>query len=191
MQSWTSLSFLTRVQTWAANHFWSCIEHLGIGYLSFAYSYSPHSQHKWNLWTCKLNGVNMVTSENFCNSSSHLFLSCEGFWGTTDDFTTSFLHFSCSPLPSWTWRTPGLSIPWCCLPTSSSVCLVFFPFHCALQGGFGQTWWIWWMGDMSILLQFASLYDGQVFMWSDCRLDLGTDFLMVTWSLYEMRSILQ
>ena len=33
----------------------------------------------------------------------------------------------CSPLPSGTCRTPGLSIPWCCLPTSSSVCLVFFP----------------------------------------------------------------
>ena len=32
----------------------------------------------------------------------------------------------CSPLPSGTWRTPGLSIPWCCFPTSSSVCLVFF-----------------------------------------------------------------
>ena len=30
----------------------------------------------------------------------------------------------CSPLPSGTWRTPGLSIPWCCLPTSYSVCLV-------------------------------------------------------------------
>ena len=26
------------------------------------------------------------------------------------------------------------------------------PFHCALQGGFGQTWWL---GDMSIPLQFA------------------------------------
>ena len=25
--------------------------------------------------------------------------------------------FPCSPLPSGTWRTPGLSIPWCCLPT--------------------------------------------------------------------------
>ena len=35
--------------------------------------------------------------------------------------------FPCSPLPSRTWQTPGLSIPWCCLPTSSSVCLVFFP----------------------------------------------------------------
>ena len=32
----------------------------------------------------------------------------------------------CSPLPSGTWRTPGLSIPWCCLPTFSSVRLVFF-----------------------------------------------------------------
>ena len=35
--------------------------------------------------------------------------------------------FPCSPLPSWTWQTPGLSIPWCCLPTSSYVSLVFFP----------------------------------------------------------------
>ena len=35
--------------------------------------------------------------------------------------------FPCSPLPSGTWRTPGLSIPWCCLSTFPSVCLVFFP----------------------------------------------------------------
>ena len=35
------------------------------------------------------------------------------------------------------------------------------------------------MGDMTIPLQFASLYDGQeVFVWSDCLLDLGTDFLV-------------
>ena len=34
--------------------------------------------------------------------------------------------FLCSPLPSGTWWNPGLSIPWY-LPTSSSVCLVFFP----------------------------------------------------------------
>ena len=50
------------------------------------------------------------------------------------------------------------------------------PFHCALQNGSGQTWWT---GDMSISLQFAFLYDGQeVFVWSDCLLDLGTDFLV-------------
>ena len=48
---------------------------------------------------------------------------------------------------------------------------------------------------MTIPLQFASLYDGQqVFVWSDCLLDLGTDYLlgnMVSWSLYGMRSILR
>ena len=42
----------------------------------------------------------------------------------------------CSPLPSGTWKTPGLSIPWCCLPTSSSVCLVFFPLSMCLARWF-------------------------------------------------------
>ena len=33
------------------------------------------------------------------------------------------------------------------------------------------------MGDMSIPLQFASLYnDQEVFVWFDCLLDLGMDF---------------
>ena len=50
--------------------------------------------------------------------------------------------FPCSPLSSGTCRTPGLSVPWCCLPTSSSVCLAFFPlslclatwpYHCSLR----------------------------------------------------------
>ena len=49
-------------------------------------------------------------------------------------------------------------------------------FHCALQDGFCQTWWT---GDMSIPPQSASLYNGQeVFMRSDCLLDLGTDLLI-------------
>ena len=35
------------------------------------------------------------------------------------------------------------------------------------------------MGDMTILLGFVSLYDGQeVFVWSNCLLDLGMDFLI-------------
>ena len=34
--------------------------------------------------------------------------------------------FLCSPLPSGTWQIPGLAILWLCLPTSLSVCLVFF-----------------------------------------------------------------
>ena len=52
----------------------------------------------------------------------------------------------------------------------------FSLFHCALQDGFGQTWWT---GNMTIPLQFASLDNGQeFFLWSDCLLDLGTDFLV-------------
>ena len=44
--------------------------------------------------------------------------------------------FSYSPLLSGTWRTPGLSFPKCCLPTSSSVCLVFFPLSLCLASWF-------------------------------------------------------
>ena len=71
----------------------------------------------------------------------HLALNRGGRWGTTDDFTTSFLHFLllflfCFPLPSGAWRSPGLSTPWCCLPTPSSVCLVFFPLSLCLARWF-------------------------------------------------------
>ena len=63
-----------------------------------------------------------------------------------------FALFFCSPLPSWTWRTPGLSIPWCWLPPPplSLSAMAPSPFHCGLQDGFGQTWWTggmsrpWW-----------------------------------------------
>ena len=44
-----------------------------------------------------------------------------------------FSIFPCSPLPSGTCRTPGLSIPWCCLPTSSLSALSSSPFHCAFH----------------------------------------------------------
>ena len=97
--------------------------------------------------------------------------------------------FPCSPLPSVTWQSPGLSIPWCCLPISSSVCLVFSPFHCALQDEFGQTWW---MGDRSILLQFTSLYNCQRSSCGPiaCQILAWTSSL-ITWSLYQKCSILQ
>ena len=44
---------------------------------------------------------------------------------------------------------------------------------------------------MTIPLQFASLSDRQVFVWSNYLLDLGTDFLVGDMSLYEMCSILR
>ena len=55
--------------------------------------------------------VNAKCNYTYPSSSPHLSLNREGRWGATDDFTTSFFHFPCSPLPSETWRTPGLSIP--------------------------------------------------------------------------------
>ena len=72
--------------------------------------------------------------------------------------------FLSSPLPSGTWQTTGLSIPWCCLPTPFSVYPVFFPLSLCLAR---------WTCPYHFSL---SLYDGQeVFKWSDCLLDLGTD----------------
>ena len=82
--------------------------------------------------------------------------------------------FPCSPLPSGTWRNTGLSIPWCCLPTSSSVCLVFFPLSLCLA--------IWfWLDPMNgrhdhttavcVSLQWPG---GLCVVW--LLLNLGTDF---------------
>ena len=46
-------------------------------------------------------------------------------------------------------------------------------------------------GDMTIPLQFASLYDGQeVFLWFNCLLDLGMDFLIGNMVLIELCGIL-
>ena len=50
-----------------------------------------------------------------------------------------FCIFSCSPLPSRTCRTPGLSIPDVVFPPLPVSALSSSPFHCALQDGFGQT----------------------------------------------------
>ena len=79
--------------------------------------------------------------------------------------------FPCSSLPFGTLRTPGLSILSCCLPTSSSVCSIFFPLSLCRRKMV--------LARPNEPLHFAPLYDGQeVFVWSDCLLDLGTDFLV-------------
>ena len=84
--------------------------------------------------------------------------------------------FPCSPLPSGTAELQVCPFPDVVFPPLPLSALSSSLFHCALQHGFGQTWWT---GDTTIPLQFASLYNGQeVFVWSDCLLDLGTDFLV-------------
>ena len=97
--------------------------------------------------------------------------------------------FLCSPLPSETWRTPGLSIPWCCLPISCSICLVFFPLSLCLQDGFGQTWWTGTCPYHCSLRLFTIVRrssSGPIACWI-----LARTSSLVTWSLYEMRSILR
>ena len=87
-----------------------------------------------------------------------------------------FSIFPCSPLPSGTCRTPGLSIPWYCLSTSFFVRLVFFPLSLCLARWF-------WPDLMSgrhehttavcvSLRSSGDLYVVQL------PLDLGTDFLV-------------
>ena len=97
-------------------------------------------------------------------------------WAPQMSLHPVFSIFPCSPLPSGTCWTPGLSISWCCLPTSSSVSFVFFPLSLCLAR------WFW--PDLmnrrhDLTLQFVSLSDGQeVFVWSSCLLDVGMDFLI-------------
>ena len=81
--------------------------------------------------------------------------------------------FPCSPLPSGTWQTPGLSIPWC-LPTSSSVCHVFFPFSLCLARWFWPDLMtrrhvhttavcvsLWWSGGLRVIQLPAGSWHGR------------------------------
>ena len=104
-------------------------------------------------------------------------LTAKGRWGTTDDLTTSFLHFfSVFRCLLGLGELQAYPFPDVVFPPLFLTALSSSPFHCALQDGFGQTWST---GDMSIPLQFVSLYYGQdVLLRSDCLLDLGTDVLV-------------
>ena len=68
-------------------------------------------------------------------------------------FSPSVLHCPLALCELQAWPFPDVVFPPLPLSAWSSP-----PFRCALQDGFGQTCWT---GDMSIPLQFASLYDGQ------------------------------
>ena len=107
----------------------------------------------------------------------HLSLYCEGRWGTTDDFTASFLHFSLFSTALWDManfrpvHSPMLSshlffcLP-CLLPPFTVPCKVVLA-----RPGKWET--------CPYHFSFASLYNGQeVFVWSTYLLDLSSDFLV-------------
>ena len=98
-------------------------------------------------------------------------------WHTTDYFPNQFPpFFSVLHCPLGLDELQACPLPDVVFPPLPLSALSSSPSHCAMQDGFGQTWWT---GDVSMPLQFASLNDGQeVFVWSNCLLYLCTDFLI-------------
>ena len=96
----------------------------------------PHSGRIESLWDCNYwgQGLDLSMKPSLCSkiywTKSPPLLSkpwtarIVGAPQMTSQLVCSI--FPCSLLPSWTWQTPVLSISWSCLPTFSSVCLVFF-----------------------------------------------------------------
>ena len=72
----------------------------------------------------------------------HLSLSREGRWCTTDDFTTSFLHFPLFSTALWDFVKPqACPFPDVVFPPLPLSALSSSPFHCALQDGVGHDEW--------------------------------------------------
>ena len=78
-------------------------------------------------------------SLNMLISLSHLSLNREGRLGTTDDFTTSFLHFSLFSTALWDLANSRPVNSLMLFPPLTLSALSSSPFHCALQNGFCQT----------------------------------------------------
>ena len=121
--------------------------------------------------------------------SSHLSLNCEGCWGTTDDCTISFLHFFLFSTTLWDLTNSRpvhslmlsshlfLCLP-CLLPSFTVPCKMVlarpderetWSYHCSLC--------LFTMVRRSLCGLIAYL----IFAWTSS---------LVTWSLYEMYSIL-
>ena len=68
-------------------------------------------------------------------------LTARVVWGTTDDFTTSFLLFSLFSTALWNLANsrPVRPFPDVVFPPLLLSALSSFPFHCALPDEFGQT----------------------------------------------------
>ena len=128
-------------------------------------------------------------STNYLRILSHLSLKCEGRWGTTDDFTTSFLHFSLFSTALWDLPNSRrvhslmlschlfLCLP-CLLPHFKAPCKMVlarpdeqetWPYHCSLR--------------LFTMVRRSSY--GPIACWI-----LARTSSLVKWSLYEIRSIL-
>ena len=126
----------------------------------------------------------------YLNLYLHLSLNRGGSWGTTDDFTTSFLHFSLFSAPLWGMASSRLvhslmlsshfffCLP-CLLHSLTVPCKMVLarpderetcPYHCSLR--------------FFTMIRKSSC--GPIACWI-----LAQTSSLVTWSLYETRSILR
>ena len=78
----------------------------------------------------------LATAEEMLDHHHHLSLNREGRWGTTDDFATSVLHFTLFSTALWDLVNSKPVHSLMSIPTSSSVCLVFFPLSLGLARWF-------------------------------------------------------
>ena len=113
----------------------------------------------------------------------HLSLNREGCWGNTDDFATSFLHFSLFSTALWDLAN-FRPVHWLMLSSYLFLCLpcLLPPFHCALQNGFGQTCWTW---DMTVPLPVAAAIKRRSKLlpseyWNHCVLHQSTQYHTVS-----------
>ena len=124
------------------------------------------------------------------SSLSHLSLNYKGRWGTTDDFATSFLHFSLfstalldltntRPVHSLLLSSHLFLCLLCLLPIFTVSCKMVlarpderetWPYHCSL--------------NLFTMVRWSSC--GRIACWIFSRTSL-----LVTWSLYEMCCILR
>ena len=131
-----------------------------------------------------------VTQSDSSLISSHLSLNHEGRWGTTDDFATSFLHFSLfstvllglthsGPVHFLMLYSHLFLCPPCLFPPFTVPCKVVlarpderetWPYHCSLR--------------LFTMVRRSSC--GLIACWISARTSL-----LITWSLYEMCTILR
>ena len=138
---------------------------------------------------CVLTQRTGMCKNNDDNHHHHLFLNREGRWGTTDDFTTSFLDLSLFSTALWDLANsrPVLSLMlsfhlFLCLP-----CLLFpftVPYKMVLARPDKQETWPYHC-SLHLFTMVRSLCSPIV-----CWI-LALASLLVMWSLYEMHSILQ
>ena len=85
------------------SHLISCKKSCALHSKTKYYTQNKNWSHStlWRVDSCEHRVIPLNQWKGGENLSSHLFLNHQGHWGTTDDFATSFLHFSLFSTAFW------------------------------------------------------------------------------------------